>query len=92
MYRERLLPPNGLGPLSRGRLVGSYFGCGSMTPPSQTIRQPDETELTFAIEPHRKHCLVYGLDDIGMTLQAQEAIRAFEARHRAAQPWLFQAD
>ena len=60
--------------------------------PSQTIRQPDETELTFAIEPHRKHCLVHGLDDIGMTLQAQEAIRAFEARHRAAQPWLYQAD
>ena len=60
--------------------------------PSQTIRQPDETELTFAIEPHRKHWLVHGLDDIGMTLQAQEAIRAFEVRHRVAQPWLFQAD
>jgi len=32
------------------------------------------------------------LDDIGMTLQSQDAIREFEARHREAQPWLFQVD
>jgi 3-isopropylmalate/(R)-2-methylmalate dehydratase small subunit len=60
--------------------------------PGQTIVRPDGTRLAFQIEPHRKHCLVHGLDDIGMTLQAQDAIRGFEARHRAAQPWLFQND
>ena len=45
--------------------------------------------LSSQVEAHRKHCLINGLDDIGLTLQAQERIRAFEARHRAAQPWLF---
>jgi 3-isopropylmalate/(R)-2-methylmalate dehydratase small subunit len=60
--------------------------------PRQTVVTPDGTRLSFQIEPHRKHCLVHGLDDIGMTLQAQEAIRAFEIRHRKAQPWLFQND
>jgi 3-isopropylmalate/(R)-2-methylmalate dehydratase small subunit len=60
--------------------------------PSQTVMKPDGTQLTFEIEPHRKHCLIHGLDDIGMTLQSQDAIREFEARHREAQPWLFQVD
>jgi 3-isopropylmalate/(R)-2-methylmalate dehydratase small subunit len=60
--------------------------------PAQTVAKPDGSRVEFRIEPHRKHCLVHGLDDIGMTLQSREAIRAFEARHRQAQPWLFQND
>ena len=42
----------------------------------------------FDIEPFRKHCLVNGLDDIGLTLQHADAIRAFEAKRLAEQPWL----
>ncbi|MFM8675911.1 MAG: 3-isopropylmalate dehydratase small subunit [Burkholderiaceae bacterium] len=40
------------------------------------------------IEPFRKHCLINGLDDIGLTLQHAEKIRAFESRRLADQPWL----
>jgi 3-isopropylmalate/(R)-2-methylmalate dehydratase small subunit len=46
--------------------------------------------MTFAfdVEPFRKHCLINGLDDIGLTLQHADAIRAFEAQRLAEQPWL----
>ncbi|MEY3798432.1 MAG: hypothetical protein RLZZ572_613, partial [Pseudomonadota bacterium] len=37
----------------------------------------------------RKHCLLNGLDDIGLTMQHQDKIKAFEARHQQAQPWLY---
>jgi len=60
--------------------------------PSQTILRPDGAGIRFSIEPHRKDCLVHGLDDIGMTLQAQNSIRAFEEQHRATRPWLFNTD
>ena len=42
----------------------------------------------FDVEPFRKHCLINGLDDIGLTLQHADAIRAFETRRLAEQPWL----
>jgi 3-isopropylmalate/(R)-2-methylmalate dehydratase small subunit len=42
----------------------------------------------FAIDPFRKYCLMNGLDDIGLTLRHADAIRAFEERHLASQPWL----
>lgn len=42
----------------------------------------------FDVEPFRKHCLLHGLDDIGLTLQHADAIRAFEAKRLAEQPWL----
>jgi len=41
------------------------------------------------IDPFRKHCLLNGLDDIGLTLQHVDQIKQFEERHRASQPWLF---
>jgi 3-isopropylmalate/(R)-2-methylmalate dehydratase small subunit len=40
------------------------------------------------VEPFRKHCLLNGLDDIGLTLQHADEIRSFEAKHLAEQPWL----
>lgn len=55
----------------------------------QTITAPDGTVYGFEVDAHRKHCLLNGLDDIGLTLQHQDEIRAFEAQHRAAQPWLY---
>ncbi|MDH4396455.1 MAG: 3-isopropylmalate dehydratase small subunit [Limnobacter sp.] len=42
----------------------------------------------FEVEPFRKHCLINGLDDIGLTLQHADEIKAFEAKRLAAQPWL----
>ncbi|MCE8014733.1 3-isopropylmalate dehydratase small subunit [Halomonas sp. MCCC 1A17488] len=45
--------------------------------------------LEFEVDAFRKHCLLEGLDDIGITLQDEDAIRAFEQRHRAERPWLF---
>jgi 3-isopropylmalate/(R)-2-methylmalate dehydratase small subunit len=56
---------------------------------SQTVITPSGESFAFEITPHRKHCLMNGLDEIGLTLQHADAIKAFEARHRLAQPWLF---
>lgn len=58
---------------------------------AQTVTRPDGTEYSFEIDEFRKHCLLNGLDDIGLTLQDADAIAAFEAKHKASQPWLFGA-
>ena len=56
---------------------------------AQAVRSADGSlAYTFDVEPFRKHCLVNGLDDIGLTLQHADAIRAFEAKRLAEQPWL----
>ena len=55
----------------------------------QTVTTPSGESYGFDIDPHRKHCMLNGLDDIGLTLGRADEIRAFEARHKAAQPWLF---
>ncbi|WIM06487.1 MAG: 3-isopropylmalate dehydratase small subunit [Candidatus Nitricoxidivorans perseverans] len=56
---------------------------------TQTVRNPAGEWFGFDITPHRKHCLLNGLDEIGLTLQHADEIKAFEAKHKAAQPWLF---
>ncbi|MDH0304466.1 MULTISPECIES: 3-isopropylmalate dehydratase small subunit [unclassified Pseudomonas] len=56
---------------------------------AQAVTRPDGKVLTFEVDAFRKHCLLNGLDDIGLTLQDSDAIKAFEGRHRASQPWLF---
>jgi 3-isopropylmalate/(R)-2-methylmalate dehydratase small subunit len=55
--------------------------------PSQEIRGPDGGVVKFEIDSFRKHCLLEGLDEIGLTLQKSSAIDAFEARAAAARPW-----
>ncbi|GAB4120335.1 MAG: 3-isopropylmalate dehydratase small subunit [Sideroxydans sp.] len=55
----------------------------------QTLTATDGVSYAFEVDGFRKHCLLNGLDDIGLTLQHQDDILAFEAKHRAAQPWLF---
>src|SRR5579885_1876302 len=54
----------------------------------QTITRPDGSKISFEIDPFRKHCLLNGLDDIGITLQKDKQIAGFEAKRRASQPWL----
>ena len=56
--------------------------------PAQTVRGPDGVTETFDIDPFRKHCLINGLDDIGLTLQSEAAIKTFEGKQAAARPWL----
>ena len=56
---------------------------------SQTVTRPDGGTYRFEVDAFRKHCLLEGLDEIGLTLAHGDQIRAFEARHRAAHPWLF---
>ncbi|MGV0960088.1 MAG: 3-isopropylmalate dehydratase small subunit [Limnohabitans sp.] len=56
---------------------------------SQTIRSSTGMSLSFDIDETRKQRLLQGLDDIGITLQNADRIRAYEARQRQATPWLF---
>jgi len=56
--------------------------------PRQVIVKPDGSELPFEVQPFRKHCLINGLDDIGLTLEHKDEIKAFEAARLAAKPWL----
>ncbi|GGX79648.1 3-isopropylmalate dehydratase small subunit [Vogesella alkaliphila] len=56
---------------------------------AQTISTPSGKVFAFDITEHRKHCLLGGLDEIGLTLKHEAEIKAFESKHRAAQPWLF---
>ena len=56
---------------------------------SQTVTGPDGGEIHFEIDPFRKHCLLNGLDDIGLSLEKAVAIDGFEDGQRAAQPWLY---
>jgi len=55
----------------------------------QVVLSPRGQAFSFSIDPFRKHCLLNGLDEIGLTLQHADQIRAFEAKRRAEQPWLF---
>ena len=55
----------------------------------QSVTTPDGESFKFEIDPSAKHRLMNGLDEIGLTLQHAEQIKAFEAKHRERQPWLF---
>jgi len=54
----------------------------------QVVVKPDGTELSFDIEPFRKHCLLNGLDDIALTLEKADKIREFESQRLARFPWI----
>jgi 3-isopropylmalate/(R)-2-methylmalate dehydratase small subunit len=55
----------------------------------QVVVRPNGEEIRFEVDAFRKHLLLNGLDDIGQTLQHAPAIDGFEARQKAAQPWLY---
>ena len=55
----------------------------------QTIVTPSGEVIAFDVDPFRKHCLLNGLDDIGLTLRHADAIRAYETRRKAEASWLF---
>ncbi len=55
--------------------------------PTQTVKAGNH-EFAFTLDPFRKHCLMNGLDDIGLTLEKSAAISAFEAKLKAERPWM----
>ena len=56
---------------------------------AQLITTPGGEDIPFEVDTFRKHCLINGLDDIGLTLQKTDAIKAYEQRRKAEAPWLF---
>ena len=55
---------------------------------SQTVSTSDGQEFHFDIDPFRKHCLLNGLDDIGLTMEKAPAIQTFEDQMAQARPWI----
>lgn len=58
---------------------------------NQQIVKPDGSTIPFEVDEFRKHCLINGLDDIGLTLQDADAIKVYESKRRQEAPWLFDA-
>ncbi|MFZ0775751.1 MAG: 3-isopropylmalate dehydratase small subunit, partial [Xanthobacteraceae bacterium] len=54
----------------------------------QKIRGPDGGVVKFEIDPYRKHCLLNGLDDIGLTMVKSDKIDSFEQKAHMARPWV----
>ena len=55
---------------------------------NQVITGPDGGEINFEVDAFRKHCLLNGLDDIGLTLEKKAAIDTFEAKAAQERPWV----
>jgi 3-isopropylmalate/(R)-2-methylmalate dehydratase small subunit len=56
---------------------------------SQEITGPDGGVIKFEVDQFKKHCLLNGLDDIGLTLQKKDKIDSYEAKQKSAEPWLY---
>lgn len=56
---------------------------------AQQVITPSGERFAFEVDAFRKHCLLHGLDDIGLTLQDADLIRAYESRRKLEAPWLF---
>ncbi len=56
--------------------------------PSQTVKAGNH-EFSFTLDPFRKHCLMNGLDDIGLTLEKADAIASYETKLKTDKPWMF---
>ena len=55
---------------------------------SQEIIGPDGNVINFEIDAFKKHCLLHGLDDIGLTMEKEDKIQAFEEKQKNIQPWI----
>jgi 3-isopropylmalate/(R)-2-methylmalate dehydratase small subunit len=89
---------NGLLPIVLdGKIIDRLFAETEATPgyslevdlEKLQVKKPDGTSLPFQVDEFRRYRLLNGLDDIGMTLQYADDIKAYEARRRKAAPWLF---
>ncbi len=80
------LPPSEIKALMDDARAGATF---TVDLENQEIVRPGGGTLGFDIDPFRKHCLINGLDDIGLTLEKADKIDAFEEQQRARHQWLF---
>src|ERR1700760_1996773 len=71
---------------SGGNTAGAEFTVDLV---AQVVTAPDGTVTRFDVDTTRKHNLIEGLDDIGLTLKQVDKIAAFEAKQKAEQPWLY---
>jgi len=55
---------------------------------AQEVIRPNGEKIRFEVDGFRRHCLLHGLDDIGLTMEKRASIDSYEARARLAQPWL----
>jgi 3-isopropylmalate/(R)-2-methylmalate dehydratase small subunit len=55
----------------------------------RVVVKPSGEEIPFEVDEFRRHCLLNGLDDIGLTLESEQAIRAYEQGWQQSSPWLF---
>ena len=58
---------------------------------AQRVVTPSGEAFSFEVDEFRKHCLLQGLDDIGLTLEQADSIKTYEAERRKSAPWLFDA-
>ena len=56
---------------------------------NQVVTTPAGENMKFEIDPFRKHCLLNGLDEIGLTLNHADKIRAYEDKRKQTEPWIF---
>ena len=56
---------------------------------SQTVKTPSGEEISFEVDAFRKHCLLNGLDDIGLTLEDESVIQKYEQQRMKDKEWLF---
>ena len=56
---------------------------------AKLVKTPSGETFAFEVDEFRGHCLLNGLDDIGLTLEHADAIRTYEAKKRESAPWLF---
>lgn len=89
---------NGLLPIAlREEEVDSIFKAVEANPgleveidlPNQVVKAPDGSTYSFEIDSFRKHCLIEGLDDIALTLEHADKIKAYELAQQEKTPWLF---
>ncbi|TCT23808.1 3-isopropylmalate dehydratase small subunit [Thiobaca trueperi] len=71
------------------KATGATPLCIAIDLPGQTLTLDDGASISFTVDAGSKHCLIEGLDDIGLTLKEVDAIRAYEARRQVEAPWLF---
>jgi 3-isopropylmalate/(R)-2-methylmalate dehydratase small subunit len=73
----------------RQTLLNDLGACLTIDLPRQLVTAPDGTQIDFEIDPFVKRIIMEGLNEIEFTLALEPRIEAFEARHRAALPWVF---
>jgi len=92
-FKNGILPV-ALAPDQVGRLMDDARGPDptlTIDLPAERVRRAGGEAIAFKVDPFRKHCLLNGLDDIGLTLERRTSIDRFEERQRREAPWLWRA-